>query len=69
MQHIHTHSAAAGLCPECFGFPVVAVATSKRAANGSRRLNRVYCGTCKGSGNAPAATPSARVVVLAGAAA
>jgi hypothetical protein len=66
MQHTHTHTAAAGLCSECFGFPVVAVATSKRAANGSRRLNRIYCGTCKGSGNAPV-TPAARVVILSGA--
>lgn len=66
MQHNHTHSAAAGLCTKCFGFPVVAVATSKRGANGSRRLNRVYCGECKGTGNATA-TPSARVMILSGA--
>ncbi|MBQ0890827.1 hypothetical protein KBZ94_38925 [Streptomyces sp. RM72] len=66
-HHTHTHSAAAGLCPTCFGFPVVAVAASARRGD-SRRLNLVRCGTCKGTGRATA-TPSARVAIPAGVAA
>ncbi|MER7498324.1 hypothetical protein ABT033_37765 [Streptomyces pharetrae] len=60
-QHTHTHSAAAGLCPTCFGFPVVAVAASARRGD-SRRLNLVRCGDCKGTGRAAATLP-ARVMV------
>lgn len=66
MQHTHTHTAA-GLCSKCFGFPVVKVATGKRTADGSRPLGWIICGDCKGTGNAPAATPSARVAILSGA--
>lgn len=65
-QHTHTHSAA-GLCPTCFGFPVVAVAASARRG-AARRLNLVRCGTCKGTGRATA-TPAARVETPAGVAA
>ncbi|MEV5880724.1 hypothetical protein AB0L75_42440 [Streptomyces sp. NPDC052101] len=61
MQHTHTRSAAAGLCSTCHGFPDVAVAAGPRR-DGSRPLNRVRCGTCKGTGQAPA-TPPARVLV------
>ena len=67
MQQNHTHSAAAGLCSECFGFPVVSVAISKRAADGSRRTIPVRCTGCDGTGYARTATPSARVVILSGA--
>jgi DnaJ-class molecular chaperone len=70
MQH-HQHTAAtaaAGSCGDCDGFPVVSIAVSKRAADGSRRTLRVVCRTCNGTGRATA-TPAARVVVLAGTAA
>ncbi|MFF9908782.1 hypothetical protein ACF1HU_35880 [Streptomyces olivaceus] len=64
MQHTHN---PAGLCPTCFGFPVVAVAIGTRTADGSRRTNRVRCGKCTGSGLASPATPSARVNAFIGA--
>ncbi|MFF0052571.1 hypothetical protein [Streptomyces sp. NPDC005498] len=68
MQHHQHTTTAAGSCGDCDGFPVVAVAVSKRAADGSRRTLRVVCRTCNGTGHATA-TPAARVVVLAGTAA
>ncbi|MGW4954570.1 hypothetical protein [Streptomyces parvulus] len=65
MQHDQHTATAAGSCGDCDGFPVVAVAISKRAVDGSRRTLRVVCRTCKGAGTATAATPSARVLVSA----
>ncbi|MFJ3481669.1 hypothetical protein [Streptomyces microflavus] len=67
MQH-HQHTAAtaaAGSCGDCDGFPVVSIAVSKRAADGSRRTLRVVCRACKGTGSATVATLPARVLVTA----
>lgn len=54
------------VCPNCDGFPVVAITTGTRLSNGARATLRVICPACQGTGNAPAKRP-ARVLVTAGA--
>ncbi|MFD5283858.1 hypothetical protein [Streptomyces rubrogriseus] len=46
----------ARICRDCDGFPMVAITTGTRHADGSRAILRITCPTCKGTGHAiPAA--------------
>ncbi|CAL9457478.1 hypothetical protein [Streptomyces sp. enrichment culture] len=42
------------VCPECDGFPVVAIATGTRLPNGTRATLHVTCCRCHGTGTTPA---------------
>ncbi|WP_327324186.1 hypothetical protein OG735_17895 [Streptomyces sp. NBC_01210] len=44
---------AARICPDCDGFPVVAITTGTRHADGSRHVIPVVCPACHGTGHAP----------------
>ncbi|MER5303248.1 hypothetical protein ABT039_27825 [Streptomyces lasiicapitis] len=46
----HGIPAHARLCPDCDGFPVVAITTGTRDSDGSRTTLRVTCPACKGTG-------------------
>ncbi|MEU2869160.1 hypothetical protein ABZ769_08130 [Streptomyces olivoreticuli] len=37
-------------CPDCGGFPTVAITTGHRHRDGSRKTIRVTCRTCSGTG-------------------
>lgn len=42
-------------CPDCDGFPTVAVTTGTRRRDGSRVTARAVCATCTGLGRIPTA--------------
>ncbi|MFI2352133.1 hypothetical protein ACH492_35110 [Streptomyces sp. NPDC019443] len=44
---------AARICPDCDGFPVVAVTTGTRNQDGTRTTLPVLCPACHGTGTAP----------------
>ncbi|MEU4494634.1 hypothetical protein AB0F96_14565 [Streptomyces sp. NPDC023998] len=44
---------AARICPDCDGFPVVAVTTGTRNLDGTRTTVPVVCPACHGTGQAP----------------
>ncbi|PWI17867.1 hypothetical protein DI272_29675 [Streptomyces sp. Act143] len=48
------HATTRPVCRNCDGFPVVAITTGDRHADGSRVLLRVVCHACKGIGHAAA---------------
>lgn len=53
--------AHARLCPDCGGFPVVAITTGTRQSDGTRTTHRVVCQACQGTGHtAPAALARTR---------
>ncbi|MFE9395330.1 hypothetical protein [Streptomyces flavidovirens] len=54
----HTH-ARTRVCPDCDGFPVVAIDTGTRLADGTRSTLRVTCRRCKGTGTTVALAPVA----------
>ncbi|MFG2448324.1 hypothetical protein ACGFSG_03010 [Streptomyces sp. NPDC048512] len=39
------------VCRDCDGFPVVAIATGTRNADGSRTTLRITCRACRGTGH------------------
>ncbi|MFJ2646585.1 hypothetical protein ACIO1C_07655 [Streptomyces sp. NPDC087420] len=39
------------LCPDCDGFPTVAITTGTRTPDGSRQTITVACRTCHGTGH------------------
>ncbi|MFJ9854299.1 hypothetical protein [Streptomyces sp. NPDC101150] len=41
------------ICPDCDGFPTVAITTGLRTPNGSRHTVPVTCRTCHGTGTVP----------------
>ncbi|WP_405806241.1 hypothetical protein OG729_13620 [Streptomyces sp. NBC_00210] len=43
----------ARICPDCDGFPVVAVTTGSRNLDGTRTTLSVVCPACHGTGHAP----------------
>ncbi|AJT65644.1 hypothetical protein T261_3984 [Streptomyces lydicus] len=50
------------ICPDCDGFPTVAIDTGTRYGNGTRKTLRISCPTCHGTGHTVAAlTRRARV--------
>lgn len=48
---MHVHGSR--ICPDCDGFPVVAITTGTRHADGTRHVVPVVCPACHGSGHAP----------------
>jgi DnaJ-class molecular chaperone len=44
---------AARICPDCDGFPVVAVTTGTRNQDGTRTTLPAVCPACHGTGTAP----------------
>ncbi|MER5303660.1 hypothetical protein ABT039_29935 [Streptomyces lasiicapitis] len=50
----HGIPAHARLCPDCDGFPVVAITTGARHGDGTHATLRVNCTACKGTGTTPA---------------
>lgn len=44
------HAPNQRICPDCDGFPTVAITTSHRSPTGTRRTVTVSCRTCHGSG-------------------
>lgn len=44
---------AARICPDCDGFPVVAVTTGTRNQDGTRTTLPIVCPACHGTGTAP----------------
>ncbi|MDF9817230.1 hypothetical protein [Streptomyces sp. SPB162] len=53
------------ICPDCDGFPVVAITTGTRQPNGQRTTITVDCRACNGTGTTPARRP-VRLSVSAG---
>ncbi|MFD4144371.1 hypothetical protein [Streptomyces sp. NPDC058572] len=49
----HNAARAARICPDCDGFPVVAVTTGTRNPDGTRTTLSVSCPACHGTGTAP----------------
>ncbi|POX36726.1 hypothetical protein C3486_32020 [Streptomyces sp. Ru73] len=45
-----TRPAGTRLCPDCDGFPTVAITTGQRRPDGSRQTLTVTCRTCEGTG-------------------
>ncbi|MFI9104292.1 hypothetical protein ACIGXA_27630 [Streptomyces fildesensis] len=41
------------VCPDCDGFPCVAITTGTRTPNGQRTTVTVNCHACHGTGTAP----------------
>ncbi|MFD5097875.1 hypothetical protein [Streptomyces albidochromogenes] len=54
----HTH-ARTRVCPDCDGFPLVAIDTGTRLPDGTRATLRVTCRRCKGTGTTTAPAPLA----------
>ncbi|MEV5851830.1 hypothetical protein [Streptomyces anulatus] len=48
-------------CPDCNGFPVVAIDTGTLLDNGTRATLLVACHLCRGTGSPRTATPAAVV--------
>ncbi|NEA72158.1 hypothetical protein [Streptomyces sp. SID13588] len=48
------HSSPARVCPDCDGFPSVAITTGTRTPSGQRTTVTVNCHACNGTGTAPA---------------
>ncbi|WP_250304170.1 hypothetical protein [Streptomyces sp. A 4/2] len=46
------------LCPDCNGFPVVAIGTGTLLDNGTRGTLLVACHLCRGTGSTRTATPA-----------
>jgi DnaJ-class molecular chaperone len=46
------HARSPRVCRDCDGFPVVAITTGTRHADGTRATLRVTCPTCQGTGHA-----------------
>ncbi|MFC9477880.1 hypothetical protein [Streptomyces griseus] len=46
------------LCPDCNGFPVVAIDTGTLLDNGTRAILLVACRLCRGTGSPRTATPA-----------
>ncbi|MFI6962188.1 hypothetical protein [Streptomyces sp. NPDC050255] len=46
------------LCPDCNGFPVVAIDTGTLLDNGTRAILLVACHLCRGTGSNRTATPA-----------
>ncbi|MBW5253256.1 hypothetical protein JGS39_30520 [Streptomyces sp. P01-B04] len=46
------------LCPDCNGFPVVAIDTGTLLDNGTRATLLVACHLCRGTGSPRTATPA-----------
>ena len=49
------HATTRPVCRNCNGFPVVAITTGDRHADGSRVLLRVVCHACRGTGRTQSA--------------
>ncbi|MFE0413973.1 hypothetical protein [Streptomyces tendae] len=49
------HAQITRVCRDCDGFPVVAITTGTRHADGSRSTLRVTCPACDGTGHVPSA--------------
>ncbi|WP_035847569.1 hypothetical protein [Kitasatospora azatica] len=47
-QHNHAQTR---ICPDCFGFASVAIATGARHRDGTRQTIPVHCSTCAGLGS------------------
>ncbi|MFF0745729.1 hypothetical protein ACFYVL_35600 [Streptomyces sp. NPDC004111] len=45
------------VCPDCDGFPVVAITTGTRHRDGSRHVVPAICRTCHGTGTRTLARP------------
>ncbi|MEV6423361.1 hypothetical protein ACIQAD_09965 [Streptomyces sp. NPDC088551] len=43
------------ICPDCDGFPLVAITTGQRTPDGRRQTLTATCHPCNGSGHIPAA--------------
>ncbi|MFC6065089.1 hypothetical protein [Streptomyces ochraceiscleroticus] len=56
-----TRPARVRLCPDCDGFPTVAITTGQKNPDGTRRTFTVVCRTCEGTGTV-ARRPAAREV-------
>ncbi|MET9515144.1 hypothetical protein [Streptomyces sp. NPDC002994] len=54
----HTH-ARTRICPDCDGFPLVAIDTGTRLSDGTRATLRVTCRRCRGTGLMPSQDPLA----------
>ncbi|MFH9247068.1 hypothetical protein OHA45_16530 [Streptomyces lydicus] len=42
------------ICPNCDGFPTVAIDTGTRHRNGARKTLRITCPACRGTGHTTA---------------
>lgn len=49
----HRPGLAARVCPDCDGFPVVAITTGTLHADGSRHVIPAICPACHGTGRTP----------------
>ncbi|MFC4606883.1 hypothetical protein ACFO9E_03430 [Streptomyces maoxianensis] len=47
------------ICPDCDGFPVVAIDTGSLLSDGTRATLNVVCRRCRGTGLATASAPAA----------
>ncbi|MER6915244.1 hypothetical protein ABT354_26520 [Streptomyces sp. NPDC000594] len=57
----HSTPAPGQICPDCDGFPVVAITTGPRPADSTRPTTPVSCPTCHGTGTV---APARRVVTV-----
>ncbi|WP_371566847.1 hypothetical protein [Streptomyces canus] len=55
------HAPNTPVCRDCDGFPVVAITTGTREADGTRATLPVTCQTCKGTGHATSTVALVRV--------
>ncbi|MEV0090208.1 hypothetical protein [Streptomyces sp. NPDC050738] len=46
----HRPASVRRICPDCDGFPIVAITTGTRHADGSRHVLPVICQACHGTG-------------------
>ncbi|WP_081240866.1 hypothetical protein [Streptomyces viridosporus] len=49
------HARTTRVCRDCDGFPVVAITTGTRHADGTRATLRIACPTCQGTGHTASA--------------
>ncbi|GAA3488952.1 hypothetical protein [Streptomyces cremeus] len=54
----HRPGPVARVCPDCDGFPVVAITTGTLHADGSRHVVPALCRACKGTGTRTARRPA-----------
>lgn len=45
------HTRPRQICPDCDGFPTVAITTGQTTANGQRKTLTVICRACHGTGH------------------
>jgi hypothetical protein len=50
------------ICPDCDGFPVVAIDTGSLLSDGTRATLNVVCRRCRGTGMATVSAPAAVVL-------